>query len=269
MTDVHSTSPPPPPPPPGTEKKKGFGVLGWLVVGCLGLILIGSILTFACTAIVAKKAKNMVDEASANPAMSAAEMVVRLNPNLELVEKDEEAGTLTIYDKQKDQNVTLDLDDVMSGKFGVETEDGETMNFEIGQGEDGTFGATVTDEAGEVSKVSIGAEGIRVGSDAGELPAWLPKYKDAQISSPLSISNEGKSSGTAVFKTADSVSEVADALTSDLESRGFEVERTSYEAAGVTSIMLSCKGPEDEEISVSINSTGDGSAVAMNYSGKP
>lgn len=263
-----SIATPPPPPPPAGNQKKGFGALGWIAIGCVGIIVIGGLLTFACTAILAKKAKTFVEEASENPAMSAAEMVVKLNPDLELVEKDEDAGTLTIYDKKKDQTVTLDLDDVMSGKFGVETDDGETMNFDIGQNEDGTFGATVTDEQGEVSKISIGSEGIRVGSDAGKLPEWLPTYKGAEISSPLSINKSGKVSGTATFSTPDAVAEVADSMIADLENRGFEVERSSFEGGGVTSIMLSCQGPDGQELSVSINSTGGGSTVAMNYSGE-
>lgn len=270
MSASQPISPPPPPPaPPAGEKKKGFGVLGWLAIGCLGLLLLGGLLAFACTALVANKAKTFVEDASDNPAMSAAELVVRMNPNLELVEKDEEAGTLTIYDKQKDETLKLDLEEVMSGKFSVETDEGETMNFDIGQNEDGTFGATVTDDEGEVSKISIGGEGVRIGSGAGTLPDWLPRYKDAKISSPMSVSKGEELSGTAIFSTSDPVTEVADAMTSDLEGQGFDVERSSYEAGGVTSILLSCKGPEGRELSVSINSTGDGSGVAMNYSGKP
>lgn len=279
MSESQQTPPPPPPPPAapptppptstGAGEKKGFGVWGWLAIGCVGLIVVAGLLTFACTAIVAKKAKNFVDEASENPAMSAAEMVVRLNPNLELVEKDEAAGTLTIYDKQQEKRVTLDLDDVMEGKFGVETDDGETMNFDIGQNEDGSFGATVTDESGEVSKIAIGAEGVRVGQGSGELPGWLPRYKDAEMSSPFSITGADSVRGTAIFSTPDAVVDVADAMTRDLEDRDFSVERASYEAAGLTSIILTCKGPDEQDLTVSINTSGDTTTVAMNFSGKP
>ena len=188
MSEPQQTSSPPPPPPPNppeAAKKKGFGGLGWIAIGCVGIIVIGGLLTFACTAILAKKAKTFVDEASENPAMAAAEMVVRLNPNLELVEKDEEAGTLTIYDKDNDETLELNLDDVMQGKFSLETGDGETVNFDLGQTEDGAFGVTVTDEKGEVSEYSIGGEGVRIGEGANELPAWLPVYKDSEVSSPL------------------------------------------------------------------------------------
>lgn len=272
MSEQQQAAPPPPPPPPPTTpvapQKKGFGVLGWLAIGCVGLIVIGGLLAFACTAVVANKAKNFVDEASVNPAMSAAEMVVKVNPNLELVEKDEEAQTLTIYDKQKDKRLTLDLEDVMAGKFGVETEDGETMNFEVGQTEDGSFGATMTDAAGDVSEVTIGAEGVRVGQGAEDLPGWLPTYKGAELSSPFNMATSEGVRGTAMFSTPDTVSEVADAMTADLEGRGFEVETTKYEAAGVKSVILSCTGQAGEDLKISINSRGDATAVAMNYSGK-
>lgn len=267
MTDAPQTPPPPPPAAPPTAPKKGISTLGWVAIGCIGIIVIGGLLTFACTVMVAKKAKNFVEEASDNPAMSAAEMVVRLNPNLEIVEKNEDDGTITIYDKQKNEKVTLDLDDVMSGKFGVETEDGETMNFDIGQNEDGSFGATITDEKGEVSNIAVGAEGVRVGAGAHDLPSWLPGYKGAKVSSPFSMKKDGKVSGTAVLSTPDSVAEVAEAMTKDLQAKGFDIEQTSYESAGLTSIMLSGKGPEGREVSVSINTTPKGTAVAMNFSG--
>ncbi|MCP4201413.1 MAG: hypothetical protein GY769_05695 [bacterium] len=266
-----ATTPPPPPPPPPTDapKKKGIGALGWIAIGCIGIIVLGGLLTFACTAMLAKKAKDFVEEASDNPAMSAAEMVVRMNPDLELVERDEEAGTLTIYDKRQDKTLTLNLDEVMQGKLGVETDDGETMNFDIGQNEDGSFGATVTDETGETSEISIGGDGVRVGQGASELPSWLPSYKGAEVSSPFSMSTGGKVSGTATFSTADPIEEVAEAMTDDLEGRGFTVERASYEAAGVTAIILTCKGPEGQELSVSVNSRGETTGVAMNFSGNP
>ena len=183
-----SSPPPPPPPLPPEAKKKGFGVVGWIAIGCIGIIVVCGLLTFACTALLANKARNLIDEASDNPAMAAAEMVVRINPNLEVVERDEEAGTLTIYDKQQDKTLELNLNDVMQGKFNIETADGETMHFDIGENENGTFRATVTDETGEVSEFSIGgAGGVRVGSDAEELPAWLPVYKSAELSSPLPL----------------------------------------------------------------------------------
>jgi hypothetical protein len=36
----------------------------------------------------------------------------------------------------------------------------------------------------------------------------------------------------------------------------------------VTSITLSCTGPEGQELSVTVNSTGATTGVAMNFSGK-
>ncbi|MCH7665818.1 MAG: hypothetical protein IH936_07815 [Acidobacteria bacterium] len=262
---MSSPPPPPPPLPPEAKKKKGFGVLAWVAIGCIGVLVIGGLLAFACTAILANKAKNFIDEAGDNPTMAAAEMVVRFNPNLELVEKDEEAGTLTIYDKQQDKTLKLDLDDVMQGKFNVETSDGETMNFDFGQNENGTFRATLTDEKGGVSEFSIGG----VGKGADELPAWLPVYKNAELSSPLLMNTAGKVSGTAMFSTPDPIADVAAAMTQDLENRGFKVERASYEAAGVTSVILTCKGPVGQELTVSVSSRGEATGVVMSFSGKP
>lgn len=263
----------PPPPPPATQapapeaKKKGIGTLGWVAIGCVGILLLGGLLTFACTAIVAKKAKDMVEEVSENPGMAAAEMIIRMNPDYELVSKDEDAGTITVYDKRKDEEITLNLDDVMEGRFEVVGEDGETVNFELGTTEDGGFGATVTDADGETSEFTIGGDGGLSVGNADGLPSWLPGYQGVEVSAPLNIKSGGQVSGTATFNTSDSVGEVADNLTADLEEDGFEVERASYEAAGVKTILLTGTGPDSKEITISISSAAGKTAVAMNFKG--
>ena len=90
------TPPPPPPAPPTPPAEKKSGALKWVLIGCLAIILIGALLFGACSLFVAKKAKDFAGEMSDNPAMAAAEMIVRVNPEIELVSKDEMAQTLTI-----------------------------------------------------------------------------------------------------------------------------------------------------------------------------
>ena len=48
---------------------------------------------------MAKKAKDFIEDAEGNPIAAAAETIVKLNPELELVESDREGGKITIREK--------------------------------------------------------------------------------------------------------------------------------------------------------------------------
>jgi len=111
--------------------KKKVSPWVWVLGGCLVLIVLVLLLMGGCTWFLADKAKEMAAEFEANPAKAAAEMAVRLNPDLELVETDEEAGTMTILQKSTGEEVTLNFEDIAEGRFSVETSEGEsTISFD-------------------------------------------------------------------------------------------------------------------------------------------
>src|SRR5947208_15632878 len=114
MSTNYAQSPQPP--------KKGLGPLGWIAIGC-GVILVICVMVFAVGGYFAKK---KFDQFSKNPAKTTAELIVRANPDLELVSEDDKAGTITVRDKKKNETVTLNFDDIKNGKLKVTTDKGTT-----------------------------------------------------------------------------------------------------------------------------------------------
>jgi hypothetical protein len=129
-----------PPPPPA---KKGMGPLGWIAIGC-GVILVFCLIAFA---VVGYMAKRGIEKFQKNPTKMAAEMIVRANPDLELVSSDDKAGTMTVHNKKTNETVTLNFDDIKNGKLKVTTDKG-TATFD-GSGAANGGGIKVTDEAAE------------------------------------------------------------------------------------------------------------------------
>ncbi|MCP4224029.1 MAG: hypothetical protein GY773_11850, partial [Actinomycetia bacterium] len=121
------------PAPPTTQPpaKKKVSPWVWVLGGCLVLIVVVLLLMGGCTWFLADKAKDIAADFEANPAKAAAEMAVRLNPDLELVSTDEEAGTMTVLQKSTGKEVTLDFDEISEGRFSFETDKGEsTISFD-------------------------------------------------------------------------------------------------------------------------------------------
>jgi hypothetical protein len=73
------------------------------------------------------KAVEYARKAEKNPAKAAAELFVRVNPEVELVSTDEQAGTMTIRIKETGKLATVTYADLAQGRFSVTSDDG---NFE-------------------------------------------------------------------------------------------------------------------------------------------
>src|ERR1700712_1765267 len=99
----------PVPPPPGSPQppKKALSPLAWVGIGCAVLFVIALLALGGIGAIGSYFIKKQADKFEKNPTMAAAEMVVRLNPDLELVSSDEKTNTLTIKDKKTGEVTTL------------------------------------------------------------------------------------------------------------------------------------------------------------------
>ena len=121
--------------------KKGMPGIAWVGIGCGGLLVIAIIVG----AIVFSKVKGTLEDFAANPEKAAAEMIVSMNPELEMVSQDEENGTMTIRTKDG-KEMTLSYQDIAEGKMEVTDADGNTT---------------------------------RLGSpDLSLVPAWVPKAPD-------------------------------------------------------------------------------------------
>jgi archaellum component FlaG (FlaF/FlaG flagellin family) len=262
MNEPQTPPPPPAPPgasaPPAAEKSSPWK---WILIGCGAIFLVAILLFATCSVFVAKKAKDFTDEMSDNPAMAAAEMIVRVNPEIELVEKDEEDETLTIRNKETGEVATLNLQDIKEGRFEFESE-GKTVTIDgaaAAAGEEGGL-ITVTDDSGEET-VSIGT------GSADQVPSWVPRYPGAEEQAPFLMTSGESLNGTLSFETGDSVAEIQDYYIGEFEDLGFTVEKSSFSSGEMETAMLTATGDDNSTVLVSITNENTGvTSVGINFS---
>jgi hypothetical protein len=237
--------------PPGAPPvKKGLSLLAWVGIGCGVIILLGVIAMLVGGIFVSKKISEFKD----NPA-KAAEMILKMNPDIDVVSTDDKAGTITIRDKKTGDETTVSFDDIKNGKIAFKTKDG-TASFDANS-KDGTI--KVTDDKGNVSQ--LGA------TSTENLPAWIPTYTNGESTGAFSATDsaEGKS-GAFTVATTDSVDAVMSFYESKLKEAGFQVNKTSFPGGGH---LAGTSDGDKRTLSVQVG-TGDGKTTALvTYNDKP
>lgn len=242
-----------------TQPQKKSGVLGWILIGCLGLALVFGVLAVSCGLFVFNKGKEVVQDFEKNPAKAAAETMVRLNPDLELVDSDEDAGTMTIRNKKTGEEFTADYSDIESGKMSFES-DGKAVTFDAQGAADGSGIVSMTDEAGEESIVM----GAQSGADA--VPSWFPAYPGASdVGATYHSKDPSEETGLFTFTTTDSVDDVMDYYRDRLRDSGFDLSENTYSSGGVRGGSLSGSDDEGRTVAVSVSEQGDSTQVGVNY----
>jgi len=242
--------------PAGAPPPAKGGALKWVLFGCLGLILVGGLITAGVVWWGVHKAKQLVDTdlASRNPALAAAKMIATLNPDLEIVSMDEGRGTITIRDKKQNKTVTFHAEDVKNGKFSFETEEGKTEIQTGGSGQEGTVRIKGPD--GEMT----------MGGNV-KLPAWLPAYPGAEATGSFGVqSTEKGQSGTVAFKTSDSIDKVASFYESSLRTAGITVTRSSMQTGDSRVVTLVGKDASDKrDAGVTISAQDGATQISLTF----
>jgi len=243
---------------PAPQPQKKVGVLGWVLIGCLGLAVVFGVLAVSCGLFVFGKAKEAVRQFEENPARAAAEAMVRLNPDLELVEADDDAETLTIRNKETGEVFTADWSDIQEGRISFES-DGKEVTFDAQGSTSGEGVITMTDESGDAT-VTLG------GGDAEAVPDWFPAYPGASdLGSTYSSRNAGEQTGLFTFTTKDTVDDVMAFYRDRLEGLGFDLSENSYSSGGVRGGSLSGDDGGGRTVAVSVNEQGGETQVGVNY----
>lgn len=269
MTDGSSHTPPPPPPqqpppppagdptytPGGAPKKKGLPPLAWVGIGCGVIALIGLVLVLAGGLWVGSKVK----EAADNPEMATAKTIVRLNPELELVESDDDEGTLTVRNTRTGEVLTVDVSEVREGRFSFRDEEGQETSIGMEEDEEGQGAFTVRDREGN--------ETLRIGAGGEEdVPAWVPRYPGVRVEGTMSSRRAGKTEGAFTFETTDSVDDVVAWYVEELEDLGLsESGRSDHQAGGGRLVNLTYQG-EGRTLNAMVTSDGGETNTVVSYS---
>lgn len=225
---------PPPPPPPYSShepKKKSTSPLVYLGIGCGALTLLAVIGLFVGIGWGVKKAGGFISEVQKNPEKFAAEMIVKANPELELITSDEAAGQITFRNKTSGETVTLSYKDVAEGKLSV-TRDGEEIIL------DGSAGG------GSLRVKNAEGESIISTGQPVALPAWLPVMEGLTLApAGMKSVKEGRETiqTTATAATAATIESIATFYSDSLDKEGFTVSREQHSTGDFSSQILKAR----------------------------
>lgn len=236
-------------------EKKGLGTLAWIGIGCGLLIVIAFVVMSAGLWFGGKMVKNVVEELEENPAKTIAKGIVMANPDLEMVETDDNEGTITVRVKETGEVATFDYSQIKEGKLSFESS-GSKMTFDAEGADEGGVFTMETDEGT-----------ARVG--AGDKADWFPDYPDAEDVQTAFTQEMGEtSSGAFGFSTDDSAAEVMAYYSRELEADGFSVqENTSTQEGEIQSATLIASDENTKRnAQVTITPEGDVTRVLVSYS---
>ncbi len=233
-----SNVPPPPPPitpqapapqyapPAAPPAKKKTSPWVWVLLGCLGVIVLGLVIAVVGTIFVAKKVKGFAEDAQKNPVITGVEMMARFDKDIDVVSKDRDNDTITIRNKKTGETITLNAENFKDGHISWKSDKGEggEVTFDA-KGEGGEGSLKIRTDKGEMSF----GTGTRV-----EQPDWVPSYPGSSPTGTASASTQDEEGGSFTFKTADTVSDVLDFYKEKLKGEGFEVSSSSWEKDGST-----------------------------------
>jgi len=162
-----------------------------------------------------------------HPGLAVAKLLLSANPDIEILDVDENLGILRVREKKTGKTLTMNLKDAEKGKISFRDENNQLVEIQAqGEGEN----ASVEVKSPEGS--------MRMGVGAGQLPDWIPSYPGSEGTGTFSvISKEGKG-GSYGFKTKDSIGNVVSFYEDGLTSAGFEVEKNELPASDRGSAVI-------------------------------
>jgi uncharacterized protein YneF (UPF0154 family) len=116
--------------------KQGLPVWAWVGIGCGALLILVLVVVMVGGFFVARKVKDVAGDFEKDPAMATARMIVKLNPDLEEVAVDSDAGTITVRNTKTGEVVTVDFDDIEQGKISFKSGEREITGGRLGGGRD-------------------------------------------------------------------------------------------------------------------------------------
>ena len=184
-------------------------------------------------------------------------MAVSMNPNVEIVSSDDNAGTITVRDKKTGKVTSLKFDPQKKAMV-ITDETGKTTSL------------TTTGEGANASMEMKSSEGtVKIGAGSDKAPAWVPVYPGSSPQNTFSATSNGEQSGSYTFVTADTPEKVISFYGDSLKSSSFAVSNLTTNSNGKTGGMVSGEDKANKRtVVVSIGSESDGTHVNVTFSVK-
>jgi hypothetical protein len=258
-----STVPPNPQPPmgaPAPQKSSGTKLILWIVGIIVGLMLIG----LGSCAVIGFYAMHKVKQAGLdsglmkkNPALATAKMMVTMNPDVELVSSDDDAGTIVVRDKKTGKTTTMKFDPAKKSMVIID-ESGKTTTM------------TTTSEGSSGGIEMKSSEGtVKIGASSDKAPGWVPAYPGSSPENTYSATNAGEQTGSFTFKTSDAAEKVIAFYSDTLKAHGFAVSNMTGNTEGKTGGMVTGEDKTNKRtVMATIGTEDDGTHVNVTFSAK-
>jgi uncharacterized protein YneF (UPF0154 family) len=239
--------------------KKGIPVWAWVGIGCAALVIVVLVALMVGGFFVARKVQDVAADFEANPALATARMIVKLNPELEEVSTDEEAGTMTIRNTKTGEEITVNFEDIEEGRFSFTTDEGQVTVDASEMKDSGSI--KVTDDEGAVVFATGGAA-------SEDLPSWVPVYPGCEPSNRHSMRTDEEQTGGFQLETSAAVAEVLEFYRAALQNEGYEIKVNTFTQDDSEGGMVNGSHAEKgRTVVVILNSDGGGpTTINVNYS---
>ena len=234
------------------SERRGLPWYAWLGIGCAVLVLLVVVAVFGLGIFAVNKAKEVAEDFAERPVYTTAAAIARFNPDIELVEADEERKRVTLREVSSGKEMTFDLEDIQAGNFSFEA-DGERV--EVRGGEDGV---TVQSNQGTT----------RIGGAGQTLPDWVPLPEGVEAEVGFSNRNDEETMGIAQLRGSLSAEEILEFYRARLGEMGYELSEQNYSGGdgSLASLQGERTGP-DRKIAVSVTRNGEDTGITLNFSG--
>jgi len=245
--------------PPAPAAKK-MGALGWVLIGCGGILVVGLIACVGLYFFIAHKAKQAgidTDLLRTNPGLAAAKMVVAANPDLDLISEDDARGIIRVHDRKQNKNFIVNFEDAKRGKLTLQEEGKDAVTFSSsGDGANGSFEVKSNEGTFKVG-----------GGGPVNLPSWVPSYPSSQPQATMTAEDAQGKHASFNFKTGDSVDKVVSFYKDGFASSGLKVSNSSMtEGSGTTTGVVSAKDDSgNREVMVVVANQSGETTVTVTY----
>ncbi len=235
--------------PPVPQQKKGLHPLAWVAIGCGVLLVVGAAVAIVGGYFLYGKARELAD----NPAIATAKMIAAADPELEIVDTDEDAQTVTFRNTKTGDEMTISFDDIEKGRLTISSGGDEVV---ISGDEKGGQVTVRTDEG--TARFGGGAE--------IDLPDWVPIYPGTTPEGSYSTDTAEGRGGAYTAQTDDSLDEVLRFFSDKLEAEGLESLHKTTTREGA--ILMTATPDESRTCTVTVTAEGGRVGIAVNFTEK-
>lgn len=190
-------------------------IWAWILIGMVTLAMLVVIGASVAAYMLIGKAQ----QAAKNPLSTIAQIAAAANPDIDVLDVNENTGKITVRDKKTGKTITIDGDAIKDGKITIDSEDGHA---EIGSGAN------------------------------MKLPDWVFLPGDAKVIGGMTGNAEKGAGGTVVFSSNESLEKLKEFYEGKYSSAGYSQTTSAMTTSGEDQALQLVFQHEDRKRNVTI-----------------